>query len=76
MAAHKGSASLKPMCTRSGSSVAAISLHQSTCFGSDQPSSGKMYINFVDLHNEYLRATGSHVAFQYFGNIHNEWWAG
>jgi hypothetical protein len=30
MAAHKGPASLRPRCTRSGSSVAAISVYQST----------------------------------------------
>jgi hypothetical protein len=30
MAAHKGPASLRPRCTRSGSSVAAIPVYQST----------------------------------------------
>jgi hypothetical protein len=26
----------------------------------------KFYIHLVDLHNEYLRAMGSHVAVQYY----------
>jgi hypothetical protein len=30
----------------------------------------KFYIHLDDLHNEYLRAMGSHVALQYFGNVH------
>jgi hypothetical protein len=30
MAAHKGPASLRPRCTRTGSSVAAITVYQST----------------------------------------------
>jgi hypothetical protein len=42
-----------------------------TFFGCDRPSSGQIYIHLVDLHNEYLRAMGSHVALQSFGNIYN-----
>jgi hypothetical protein len=41
-----------------------------TCFGCDQPSSGQIYIHLVDLHNEYMRAMGSHVVLQYSGNIY------
>jgi hypothetical protein len=32
----------------------------------------KFYIHLVDLHNEYLRAIGSNVALQYYGNVCNE----
>jgi hypothetical protein len=37
MAAHKGPASLRPRCTRSGSSVAAIPIYQSTHYSLDRP---------------------------------------
>jgi hypothetical protein len=32
----------------------------------------KFYIHLVDVHNQYLRPMGSHVALQYYGNIYNE----
>jgi hypothetical protein len=43
-----------------------------TCFGYDKPTSCQVYIHLVDLHHQYVRAIGSHVVLQYFGNIHNE----
>jgi hypothetical protein len=43
-----------------------------TRFGCGQPSSGRIYIHLVDLHNEYLCDMESHVALQYFGNVYNE----